>query len=378
MTKKIPVYQATVSDREDDGIFAMSFVDFPAVERDFVALSKQKPVKLALDRKKHILSGVVLVPDQLIYRNDNGEYYLQFTATDIERISHKMMRTGLALATTTHQHAEPLAGNYLVEMWIVEDPERDKSVAIGLGRQPKGTLCASYKVSDLNYWRNEVETGQVKGFSLEGFFNLKTVSYMNKNRKPTRKAVPAKNRGAAAFAAGILKSCAALFEGETEAEAEDLVDVAADDNTDSLEPMLVGELAEGGEIHVDYEHFATIDGEQAPAGVHALADGNFIEVDDDGYMVETVEDADDVEPAAADLAAARRRMKQHFAKKPKAKTGTALARENAALKRQIAQLKGAKPARARVERTGGRGAEPTKFERMGNIIKEQRDRRRSN
>ena len=342
MVKKIPVYQARVTDGYDDGIFAMSFVDYPAVEKNFVALRHRQATKLTLNRQKQILTGVVLVPDQLIYRNQEplGQYYMRFSARDIERIAQKMMRTGIALTTTTHQHEKLLDGNYLVELWIVEDPKHDKSIAVGLGELPKGTLCASYKIEDGNYWQKEVLSGNVKGFSLEGFFNLNNVTVMNKTKKVATKA-PAKKSG---LAVSFLKSVVAFMEGETEVQADDLADIAADDETDSGEPYLIFELQEGGELYVDSEGFATINDEQAPAGQHALADGNFIVIDDAGQMVVTEPEAEAVDPAAGELAA-KQRGKAYLAKlggkspaKKPAVKGAAAARI-AKLEAEIAQLK---------------------------------------
>ena len=106
MEKKIPVYEAKIKGTDNTGIFAMSFVELPANESNFVTLKRQHPVKLSINKQKQVLTGVVLIPDQLIYRNDSqlGEYYLKFSISEIERIALKMMRTGVALTTTTHQH----------------------------------------------------------------------------------------------------------------------------------------------------------------------------------------------------------------------------------------------------------------------------------
>lgn len=340
MNRKLPVYAAQIDDADGTGIYAISFVDVPAVERNFVALNKARPVKLNLNSHKQILTGVVLIPEQLIYRNDDllGEYYIKYSAQDIERIAAKMMRTGVALTTTTHQHEKPLAGNYLVECWTVADPKRDKAVALGLGELPKGTLVASYKITDAKYWRDEVLTGNVKGFSLEGLFNFNTIKM---NKKPMTKAaakaaVKTPNKVSAFF-----KSVAAMLEGETEAAAEDLVEEAAKDETDSGEPFIIFELADGGEVHVDADGFATLDGEQMPAGEHALADGNVIVIDDAGNLVITTDEPEIVEPDEAAVELAKQRGKALFAKAKKpaaapAKSGNAA--KIAALKKQIAQL----------------------------------------
>lgn len=348
--KKLPVYECKVRDRDNTGIYAISFVEMPAVEVNFVALSKQIPVKLKLDGQKQILTGAVLIPNQKIYRNDAnlGEYYMYYSAPEIEKIAQKMMRTGVALQTTTHQHEKPLKGNYLVECWLVEDPKRDKAVALGLGELPKGTLVASYKVTNSNYWKSQVMTGKVKGFSLEGFFNFQNSNRMAKQTKTVAQILAAtdskKSEQKGNKVATFLRSFAAMLDGDTASEADALATEAANDATDSGTPYLIFELADGGEVYVDSEGYATLNGEQMPAGEHALTDGNFIVIDDSGYLVVTQADntttSDPAAPDAAALAAAKERAKNPtalaaFTKKPAPNTAEA---KIAALKAQIAEL----------------------------------------
>ena len=379
MEKRIPVYECKILGTDNTGIFAISFVDAPANECDFVALSRHRPVKLALDRQKQILTGVVLIPDQLIYRYDEslGEYYLKFTAEDIEKIAQKMMKTGLALNTTTHQHEKPLKNNYLTEIWIVSDSKRDKAAALGLGELPVGTLMASYKIEDAGYWRTEVLTGNVKGFSLEGIFNFKSVS-MKKNVKTAAKQA-AKKTKLTAFGLALQKmGLPVVLEGETEAEAESLVDEAAKDEMDAGEPFLIFELADGNEVWVDADGFATLDGEQMAAGEHALADGNFIVIDDTGMLVITQPEADstDSEAAAAELAK-KTKLAKARAKQILAKTGTKEA-QIARLKAQIAELEkqpSADKAEAKVDK-GKKPEEMTYTEKMAAVIRSRNERKK--
>lgn len=269
--ERIPVYNCTVDESLSDvtGIYAISFVDEPAVEVDFVALSKQKVI-LNKDTKKQILTGVVLKPNQLIYRLDeqNQPYYIQFSEVEIEKISHKMMKAGLALQHTTHQHESELKGNYLTELWIVENPENDKSNALGFKDLPKGTLMASYKVTDKDYWENEVMTGNVKGFSLEGFFNqeLKLNKIIKKNKMNKHKKT------------SLLSKIGKFL--------MDIEDVQRTDATDSGENVRIYQLYDGKEVIVDEDGFATIDNEQAPSGEHKLYDGNTLVIDEAGQFVE--------------------------------------------------------------------------------------------
>lgn len=276
----IPIYNCLINENpeDDSGIYAISFVDSPANESDFIALSKQQSeVFLNKDPHKQILTGVVLRPDQLIYRKDYklGEYYIKFSTEQIEKIAQKMMRTGLALQNTTHQHQAPLKGNYLSELWIIENPEKDKSRALGFSSLPKGTLMCSYKIADKHYWDTEIMTGNVKGFSLEGFFiqkpetqsNLKSnkLNKMNKKSKTT----------------ALLSRISRFFLDIQSAEKAD--------STSSGIAYLIFTLADGKEVYVDKDGFTTLDGEQLPAGEHPLSDGNILVVDEDGQMIETKE-----------------------------------------------------------------------------------------
>lgn len=378
MEKKIPIYEAKIKGTDNTGVFAMSFVEMPANESYFAILQRQRPVKLSIDKQKQMLTGVVLIPDQLIYRNDDqlGEYYLKFTAAEIERIALKMMRTGVALTTTTHQHEKPLKGNYLAELWIVKDSKRDKAVALGLGELPVGTLVASYKIENPAYWRTEVLTGNVKGFSLEGIFNFNSVQ-MKKNPKTAaqlaKEQAAAKNKGKGIPA--FFRSVAAFLEGESEAAAEGVAKEAKKDETDSGTPYLIFELGEGGEVWVDEDGFCTLEGgEQMPAGEHALADGNVIVVDDSGMLVITQPEADGAEPAEADVAMAKQRAKAFL------KSQNPKAAEIAKLKAQIAELE-KQPSTGKATpdvdgdgKVGKKPEEMTYTEKMAAVIASRRER----
>lgn len=383
MKKKIPVYKMQVEGSDNTGVFAMSFVEAPANECNFVALKKQAPVKLSLNRQKQVLTGVVLVPDQLIYRYDDtqGEYYIKFAASDIEKIAQKMMKTGVALSHTTHQHEKPLKGNYMTELWIITDPKRDKAAALGLGELPTGTLMASYKIEDATYWKNEVLTGNVKGFSLEGLFNFNNVT-MKKVVKTAaqlaKEQEAAKKKPKGKLAAALSAMFQVLMEGETETETEGLVDEAAKDEVDAGDPYLIFELSEGGEVRVDADGFATLDGEQMPAGEHALADGNFIVIDDSGMLVVTQPEADGAEPeaAAAELAKkeklAKERAKEFLAKtNPNAVKIAKLEKELAELKKQPSTAKKEAP----VEGGGKNPENMTYTEKLAAVVRSRNERR---
>lgn len=269
---KIPIYEAKIDNDENVGIYAISFVDYPAVEENFIALSKSKHMQLVKDEMKQVLTGVILKPNQLIFRLDdnNNPYYITFSEKEIESIAQRMMKKGIALYNTTHQHQSPLEGNYLIELWIVTDPSNDKSNALGFSNLPKGTLMASYKVTDKDYWKNEVMTGNVKGFSLEGFFNQEL--RMNKIIRKINKQNMKKNKKS------ILSKIANIL--------LDIEDIEKVDATDSGDTVRIYQLADGSEFIVDIDGYATIDGEQMPSGEHKLSDGAIAVIDEAGQLIE--------------------------------------------------------------------------------------------
>ena len=156
-------------EKEESGIEAISIVESPAIESDFVALSAEE-IKLAeVDKDKKILLGALLIPNKPIYRNgDEGEYYIFFSKDTIVKASQMYLKNGYQNKSTL-EHAQALQGLTLVESWIVEDEVMDKSRKYGLN-VPVGTWMGAVKVNNDEIWQEYVKTNKVKGFSIEGYF----------------------------------------------------------------------------------------------------------------------------------------------------------------------------------------------------------------
>tara|TARA_R100000935_G_scaffold21581_2_gene40005 strand:+ start:4529 stop:5137 length:609 start_codon:yes stop_codon:yes gene_type:complete len=154
---------------EDAGVEAISVVENPAIESDFVALNSQE-IKLAeVDKEKKILLGALLIPNKPIYRmGDEGEYYIFFSKDTIVKASQMYLRNGYQ-NNSTLEHAQTLKGLTLVESWIVESETQDKSRKYGLN-VPIGTWMGAVKVNNEEVWQEYVKTNKVKGFSIEGYF----------------------------------------------------------------------------------------------------------------------------------------------------------------------------------------------------------------
>ena len=156
-------------DQEDIGVDAISIVESPAIESDFVALKNQE-IKLAeVDKEKKILMGALLIPNKPIYRNgEEGEYYIYFSKDTIVKASQMFLQNGKQ-SNSTLEHSKALNGLTLVESWIVESKEKDKTAIYGLD-VPVGTWMGSVKVNNDDVWNEYVKTNKVKGFSIEGYF----------------------------------------------------------------------------------------------------------------------------------------------------------------------------------------------------------------
>ncbi len=163
-------------EQEYSGIEAISIVEKPAIEEDFITLNKDAEYKLAeIDDEKKILLGALLIPNKPILRmGEDGEYYIYFSKDTVRKASELYLMEGNQ-NNATLEHQMQLKGLSLVESWIVEDPVKDKTAFYGL-KYPVGTWVGSVKVTSDKVWQEFVKTGAVKGFSIEGYFQDKSQS----------------------------------------------------------------------------------------------------------------------------------------------------------------------------------------------------------
>lgn len=150
------------------GITAMGLVDVPAIEENWIALSKVQLSKV--DDERRMLYGPALIPDKQILRyDDKGEpYYVFFEKSTVQAVAHQFFKKNLQ-HTTNLQHEIPVTGVTVVESWIKEGSS-DKSLSLGLPDLPDGTWFIGTYVDEESVWQ-EVKAGKIKGYSIEGFFN---------------------------------------------------------------------------------------------------------------------------------------------------------------------------------------------------------------
>ena len=177
MAKKIKKYKVGL----DSETMAISLVSEPAIEVDFVHMSKddeRKPLFFEKD-EKYMVYGPVLIPDIDIYRN-NGEqeYYLSFTKESIEKMSQEYMKD-FKQYNVNLQHEEQVDEVCMGESWIVMDAYKDKANALGFN-VPVGTWMTAFKVNNIDTW-NRIKDGELKGFSVESMISLEEFSKNENN-----------------------------------------------------------------------------------------------------------------------------------------------------------------------------------------------------
>ena len=163
------IVELVLDDKDAIGVEAISVVSDPAIESDFIALNSQE-IKLAeINKEKRLLMGALLIPKKPIYRrNKDDEYYIYFSKDTIVKASQMYLQNGNQ-SQSTLEHEQELKGLTLVESWIVEDKDKDKTALYNLD-VPVGTWMGSVKVDNDDIWNDYVKTGKVKGFSIEGYF----------------------------------------------------------------------------------------------------------------------------------------------------------------------------------------------------------------
>ena len=179
MENKLPIYYATINedlsglDLKQQGIQNIALVDSPAMMQEWLAFNEQKPYefKMALQEEQRIVTAPVIVADLPIYRKvEDKEFYVVYKKDTNMQILQKYMLDGnQRKVKLTHDTSELSKGIFVFEVFI-SDASRGIKQPEGFDL-PDGTIFCSMKVNNDDIWKR-VKSGEVKGVSLEGFFDL--------------------------------------------------------------------------------------------------------------------------------------------------------------------------------------------------------------
>lgn len=168
------VFYIKINDDFETGIDAISLVDFPAVERNFLCFSKdEKRVNLKFDASKHVITGVVALADTPIYRYNErmGEYYVVFSKETIVKMVEKFAKMDLFKSVNLqHDDNNFVDGIYMFESYITNkergiNPREFEDI-------PDGSWICSFKVENEALWNEIINGDKLNGFSLQGMFEL--------------------------------------------------------------------------------------------------------------------------------------------------------------------------------------------------------------
>lgn len=154
------------------GTNAISLVNDPAIERDFVHFNKEFITNLkSVDDEKRIVMGPVLVPKKMILRQyQDQHFYVHFSEDTVRKTAQRFMENGLQ-ENVTLEHSSNAEGVVFVETWVKESMDFDKSMVYGDGFKdlPVGTWFAMARVDNDDIWA-DIKAQKVKGYSIEGKF----------------------------------------------------------------------------------------------------------------------------------------------------------------------------------------------------------------
>lgn len=181
----LPLFEAKV-DMEDKetGMWCVSLVDAPAVERNFMAFEDNKKVlkyKVENEEQRKVF-GLVMLADTPIYRRDNSgfEYYITYSKETIALMAEKYFRDGFQNQVDTQHNFKLEDGITLTQMFI-KDIEKGVN-PIGFEDVADGSLFGEWHIENDEVW-NAIKDGTYKGFSLAGSFLIEEVEKFNKQYK---------------------------------------------------------------------------------------------------------------------------------------------------------------------------------------------------
>ena len=281
----------------ETGLNAISLVENPAVEVDFLAFAKDESAVLQFaDEERHIITGIALLADTPIYRiaPDKTEYYVRFTKDCIRELVEKYFKLGLTNSVNIeHKNNQFVDGVTMLESYII-DKERGICPS-EFASAPDGSWVVSYKVNNLDVW-NKIKSGEVKGFSVQGLFRIietKLEMSSNKPEEENTENTEHQNKNNISLMSKLKEKIKALLM-QYAAVSTDKGNLIY--NTETLEV--------GAEVFVEDES-----GENVPAadGEYMLEDGRTIKVE--GGKVTEIEAKDDepvmpatpAEPAAEQM-----------------------------------------------------------------------------
>ena len=162
------LFELIIDDEITDGIFAMSLVSDPAIEAHGMFFHKGE-VEFREIKEEGLFVAPILIPNKKILRVDgeNKPYEVFFTPQTVKRLSQLYLEKKYQDQVTL-EHDSKVDGVVLVESWIKESAEKDKSNFYNLN-VPVGSWLGTFKI-DSEDIKQKFRSGEVSAISIEGIF----------------------------------------------------------------------------------------------------------------------------------------------------------------------------------------------------------------
>lgn len=152
---------------QDSGLTAIAITDEPATEDYFVAFSSEE-VSLQFSEDKRIITGVVMTPGKLIYRNHPklGEFYATYDEEGVQRAAELFFKN---FNKFNVEHSKTIADITPIESYFSK----------GEDGNVKGTWIMTARVNSDKLW-DEIKKGNFSGYSFQANFMLDEVQMFSK------------------------------------------------------------------------------------------------------------------------------------------------------------------------------------------------------
>ena len=251
----LPLIEFKLSE-DVEGLQAIALVDTPAIGLNYQAFANHKFE--VINEDKRIVMGAAMIPDLPIYRRDErGEYYAIFKKETIKALVQKLFKENKHNNFNEQHNAFKILDGVYIYQSFITDAELGISAPSGFENVADGTWFIAAKVENDEAWAKVKKEGLLKGFSVEGVFDLEPYKFKKMNKINLESVIH------------TLKSVFADAEGEVVVEEKFGEAILVDGTIVKWE----GDLVEGAALVV-----VLPEGEvAAPDGVHELEDGTIIE-----------------------------------------------------------------------------------------------------
>ena len=166
------IYRVTITDSDELGMNAISLVEFPAVEVDFLAFNKEDQMNFTqFNDEKREITGVVCLADTPILRKNEqlGIHAIVFEKDMIKQMMLRYFKNGLNNQVNIEHQGPMIEGLTMIESYV-KDSERNIA-PVEFKDVPDGSWIATFKVENDEIWNQIKEEHTLRGFSLQGYFS---------------------------------------------------------------------------------------------------------------------------------------------------------------------------------------------------------------